>query len=133
RECRTLGRHPGRRAAGEYRMTAIHKDGRLAAVGTTTGVTLLDLAVGVDVGHLDLGLNWSVAFDPATGDLLSYGERGLFRWPVRKAEKVPGRLRLGPPRRLPVAAGGADQAVRISADGKTVAVAQGNRAVVLHH
>src|SRR5262249_10904869 len=33
RECRTLLRHPGRQAAGEYRMTAIHKDGRLAAVG----------------------------------------------------------------------------------------------------
>src|SRR5262249_46055795 len=123
RECRTLLRHPLRVSPGEYRMTAIHKDGRLAAVGTSAGVTLLDLATGVDVGYLSLGFNWGVAFDPMAGDLLTYGEKGLFRWPVHttnstnltnqdESSLLAGgeRLRLGPPRRLPVGAGGKDQA-----------------------
>jgi WD40 repeat protein len=131
RECRTLLRHPRRPDAGEYRMTAIHKAGRLAAVGTRNGVTLLDLTSGTDVGFLDLGRNDGVAFDPATGDLLTYGQRGLFRWPVQTMTEQPARLRVGPPRRLPVAPGGADQAVRISPDGKTIAVAQRKRVTVL--
>jgi WD40 repeat protein len=132
RECRTLLRHPRRADPGEYRMTAIHKAGRLAAVGSRNGVTLLDLASGADVGFLDLGYTDGVAFDPATGDLLTYGQRGLFRWPVQTMAEHPLSLHLGPPRRLPVAApGGPDQAVRITPDGKTIAVAQGKRVTVL--
>jgi WD40 repeat protein len=132
RECRTLVRDPARGDVGEYWRHAIHPDGRLAAVGTSTGVTLLDLVTGLDVGHLDLGHNLNVAFDPATGDLLTYGERGLFRWPVQAAADAPGRLRVGPPRNLPVAGRPVSAAVRVSDDGKTVAVAQGDHAVVLH-
>jgi WD40 repeat protein len=116
---------------GEYRQNAIHPGGRLAVVGTSTGVTLFDLATGTDVGHLNLGHNWIVTFDPK-GDLLTYGQLGLFRWPVQAVPGAPDRLRLGPPRRLPVEGAAGDHAVRLSADGKTLAVARGERVVVLH-
>jgi hypothetical protein len=131
-ECRTLVCDPVRGDVGDYWRQAIHRDGRLAAVGTSTGVTLLDLATGVDVGHLDLGHNFNVAFDPATGDLLTYGERGLFRWPVRAVADAPDRLRLGPPQDLHVAGRGVSAAIRISDDGKTLALAQYDHALVLH-
>jgi WD40 repeat protein len=132
RECRTLVRAPFRGDPGVYWRTAIHRGGQLAAAGTTAGVTLLDLATGIDVGHLDLGHNWNVTFDPATGDLLTYGELGLFRWPVQVTGDDPRRVRLGPPRRLPLAGRGVSAAIRMSDDGKTLAVAQGDQAVVLH-
>ncbi len=131
RECRTLVRARFRGDAGDYWRCAIHPAGRLAAAGTTNGVTLLDLNTGTDVGHLDLGHNWNVTFDPATGDLVTYGQLGLFRWPVRTVCTDPRTVRLGPPRRLPLAGRGVSAVVRLSGDGKALAVAQGDHAVVL--
>jgi serine/threonine protein kinase/WD40 repeat protein len=130
--CRTFVRGPRGAPVGEYRMNAIHPEGRLAAVGTSTGVTLLDLATGVDVGHLDLGHNWGVAFDPSSGDLVTFGEKGLFRWPIHKVPGPTEQWRLGPHVPLPIEGAPGDHAVRISSDGKTLAVALGERAIVLH-
>jgi WD40 repeat protein len=127
-----LVRDPTRGKVGEYRLNAIHPGGRLAAVGTTTGVTLLALDSGLDVGHMHLNHNWNVAFDPTTGDLLTSGQMGLFRWPVAEISESPGQLRIGPPRRLPVDVRQMDHAVRISGSGKTLVAVQGDRAVIFN-
>jgi hypothetical protein len=42
---------------------------------------LFDLANGLDIGHLDLGFTLTVQFDPATGDLLTFGRLGAFPSP----------------------------------------------------
>ncbi len=129
REMRTLVRHPMRGPVHEYRHLSVHKDGRLLAAGTTDGVCLLDLTTGLDVGRLDSGHNWSVQFVAETGDLLTYGERGLFRWPVTTS--VPGRMHLGPPEKLPVERPSSDNLVSANRDGSVVAAAQYDRVVIL--
>ncbi|MFO0841792.1 MAG: serine/threonine-protein kinase [Gemmataceae bacterium] len=127
-ECRTLARDPTRPDVGAYWRNAVHPGGRLAAVGTSGGVTLFDLDTCLDVAHLDLGHAWNVAFDPANGDLVTYGERGLFRWPVRGKA---GSLQVGPPQQLPLPGKAGSAMIQLSRDGRTVAVAQGTSAVVL--
>jgi WD40 repeat protein len=128
---RVLVRNPIRGRLGEYRRPSVHRDGRLLAVGSSDGVSLFDLAGGCDVGHLDLGSNLTVQFDPATGDLLTFGALGLLRWPVRSDPEFPQRLRIGPPQRL-LAKPAFDNEFRISRDGRTIAAADYSRVVVLH-
>jgi YD repeat-containing protein len=41
---------------------------------------------------------WTAGFDPATGDLLAFGEAGLCRWPVTPRPGKPGGWTVGPPR-----------------------------------
>jgi WD40 repeat protein len=132
RECRTLVRDPLRPPMQEYRLNSIHKSGRLAAAGTANGVTLFDLAAGLDVGYLPIGLNWNVAFDPVSGDLLTSGQMGVMRWPVQSVAEAPGRWTIGPPKSLPIAVTQMDHAVRISKDGTTISAAQGHQALILH-
>jgi serine/threonine protein kinase/WD40 repeat protein len=127
---RVLVRSPFRGRTAEYRRTAVHPGGQLLAVGTTQGVSLFDLARGLDVGHLDLGYNLTVQFDPATGDLLTFGTLGLLRWPVRPATDGAAGLRVGPPQRL-LSKAATDQEFRLSRDGRTIAVGDYDRVLVL--
>jgi hypothetical protein len=126
-----LARNPVRAPADQYRRSSVHRDGRLLAVGSSQGVSLFDLANGLDVGHLDIGFSLTAQFDPATGDLLTHGSLGLLRWPVRAEPGDANRLRIGPPRRL-LARPASDNEFRISRDGRTIAVAQYTRVLVLH-
>jgi WD40 repeat protein len=128
---RLLVRSPAYGPPDEYCRSSVHPDGRLLAVGTTDGVSLFDLASGLDVGHLDLGLNHTAQFDPATGDLLTLGDLGLIRWPVRVEKGNPISVRIGPPKRL-LATPAEDNEFRISKDGRTIAVAEYSRVLVLH-
>jgi WD40 repeat protein len=128
---RLLVRNPVRGPLNEYRRGAVHKGGRLLAVGTSQGVSLFDLASGLDVGHLDLGFNQIAQFDPATGDLLTFGKPGLIRWPVHVEKGNPIGVKIGPPKRL-LATRAADNEFRISKDGRTIAVAEFSRVLVLH-
>jgi serine/threonine protein kinase/WD40 repeat protein len=125
---RVLVRGVARGQPNDYRRVSVHKAGRLLAAGSNDGVSLFDLANGLDVGYLDLGMNLTVQFDPATGDLLTFGEAGLWRWPVRTEGH--GFL-VGPPKRL-VAAPGSDNEFRISRDGRLIAVSLSSRALLLH-
>jgi WD40 repeat protein/tetratricopeptide (TPR) repeat protein len=105
---------------------AVHRGGRLLAVGTETGVALLDLPTGLEIGHLDLGYNYCVRFDQLNGDLLTYGVHGLLRWPVRitpgSPDVVVGRARLLGP--------GSDTRFDVSQDSKVIATANYRQAVV---
>jgi serine/threonine protein kinase/WD40 repeat protein len=128
---RVLVRSPIRGRLQEYRRASVRRDGRLLAVGSSDGVSLFDLDRGLDVGHLDVGSALTAQFDPATGDLLTFGTLGLLRWPVRQEPGTLPRLRVGPPQRL-LARPASDNEFRVSRDGRTIAAADYSRAFVLH-
>ncbi len=128
---RILVRNPVRGPVREYRRNSVHKGGQLLAVGSTDGVSLFDLKSGLEVGHLDIGSMLNVEFDPATGDLLTLGKLGLLRWPLQADPKGPDRLRIGPPKRLLVTTTPTSFDFHLSRDGRTIAVAQGDRVLVL--
>jgi WD40 repeat protein len=106
---------------------AIHPGGRLLAVGQGNGVTLFDLATGLKVRHLDLENTFSVRFDQSNGDLLTYGQRGLFRWPVRITRGSPETVAVGPPRLL---GRGSNCRFDASQDGKVTVTANYSQAMV---
>ncbi len=89
-----------------YWSASIRRDGRVLAVGTQGGVALWDLARGTELPFLPTGRSTHVLFE-ASGDLLTLnrGPRGVRRWPVR-LDPDRGEFRIGPPRRLPLPAGG---------------------------
>ncbi len=87
-----------------YAHTAIHRDGRVLAVGTSRGVALWDLARGDELGFLPIGKAWHVTFE-ASGDLLTSGQiGGVRRWPIQ-LDLDRGAFRIGPPSQLPLPAG----------------------------
>jgi WD40 repeat protein len=96
---------------------AIHPGGRLLAVGHRNGISLVDLPTGLEISRLERGYSSGFRFDPSAGDLLTYGPRSLFRWPVRITSGPPDAVVVGPPRSL---AGGGDTHFDISRDGKVI-------------
>ena len=79
--------------------TSIRSDGRLLAVGTDQGVALWDLATGKELPFLPIGTALHLLFE-ASGDLLTSGSMGVWRWPV-KLDFGRGHFRVGPPTKLP--------------------------------
>jgi hypothetical protein len=75
---------------------SIHPGGRLLSVGTETGVLLRDLARRSELAFLPIKNAQHTAFDP-NGDLLTNGDAGFLRWPVR-IDPTTGALKVGPPR-----------------------------------
>ncbi len=124
RECRTFAH--ASRVSMNYGYPSIRKEGRILAVGTSHGVILWDLANGRELALLPIGMAWHSRFE-ASGDLLTNGDAGVRRWPVRLDESR-GELAIGPPRRLPLPAthGGMAQ----DRSGRIVAVAARTDAVV---
>ncbi len=82
-----------------YQRPSIRPDNRLLAVGSNQGVILWDLARGTDCAFLPMPTVWQVMFE-ASGDLLTSGEMGVRRWPVR-LDPDRREFRIGPPRDLP--------------------------------
>jgi eukaryotic-like serine/threonine-protein kinase len=114
REYRTFAPLADRRV--DYGKIAIRGDGRVA---------LYDQAHGSPVGYLAIG-KVGPLFE-ASGDLLTSGVAGAWRWPVR-LDPERREYRIGPPSRLRLPAGLED----FSADrtGRIVALAYGDRAYV---
>ena len=83
-----------------YREVSVHPDGRLLAVGTDAGLILWDLARGTELAFLPIDLVCGVRFADS-GDLVTSGTLGVFRWPVR-LDAHGGSVRVGPPRALPL-------------------------------
>jgi serine/threonine protein kinase/tetratricopeptide (TPR) repeat protein len=109
-------------AAGEtVGEPAFHPSGRLAAIGLSQGVALFDLETGHQLTQLPaLQTKTRAAFDGA-GDLLTNGFEGFFRWPVRPDPANPGRLVLGPAKRLPFQPGRNAGSISASRDGRVIA------------
>jgi eukaryotic-like serine/threonine-protein kinase len=80
------------------RAAGFSPDGRLAAVSTDEAVYLHDGHTGRDLAQLKAKSCWSVLFDRDVRNLITYGEQGLFRWPIGDdpAGGI-GALRIGPP------------------------------------
>jgi serine/threonine protein kinase/WD40 repeat protein/tetratricopeptide (TPR) repeat protein len=76
-------------------------DGRLAALATLDGVSLYDLPDGNELARLKAGNCVTILFDHAGRNLITYGERGLFRWPIGPdPEGGAEALKIGPPELL---------------------------------
>jgi WD40 repeat protein len=82
-----------------YQRPSIHRDSRLLAVGSNTGVIFWDVVRGTECAFLPIGATWQVMFE-ASGDLLTSGRNGVRRWPVRP-DSGQGSFKIGPPRELP--------------------------------
>ena len=102
----------------------------MLALGTDRGVALWDLARGTELPFLPIGRSAHVVFE-SSGDLLTLnrGPRGVRRWPVQ-LDPDRGRFRIGPPRRLPLPAGGLG-GIAEDSSGRIVAAAEFGVAHVL--
>ena len=79
--------------------------GRLVASAADNGVRLWDADAGRQVADLPLGRTYTALFHPGGDSLLTSGDRGVYRWPLRSgAGEADQRLRLGPPQVLPMPA-----------------------------
>ena len=118
------------RTAADYnRYLPRDPTGRWLAFPAPEGVALLDLAREEQAGLLAAPGNIPVGFEPG-GGLLTEGVSGLLRWPAG-VDAATGRLKFGPPQRLyPTSHAAVCQA---SADGRTVALADGPAGVLLLH
>ena len=119
REYRSLAQSPVRQR-DLVECSAIHPDGRLLAVGTTSGVGFWDIDRDVSVGWLPIGLTRSLLFEPS-GDLVTMGRTGLARWPVHASPADPSSLRVGPPALLSTSKG---ERIDRSRDGRFLAYCQ---------
>jgi WD40 repeat protein len=120
REYRTLVAGTGRRQqVRDYRSCSVHPDGRLLAVGTQRGISLMDLATGSEREFLTVAAE-VVLFEP-TGALLTNTRAGLFRWPVRADPAAAHHFRIGPPERVPFASPPYISRIVQSADGTVLA------------
>src|SRR5262249_30585950 len=76
-------------------------DGRLAALAAREGVRLDDAFDGRELAWLKTGVCETILFDRDGRSLITYGVRGLFRWPIRHdADGREDALRIGPPELL---------------------------------
>jgi serine/threonine protein kinase/WD40 repeat protein len=98
---------------------AVHRGGRLAAIGRANGFDLFDLETGRKLQFVSLPGNHTVARFDGAGNLLTNGFNGFFRWPVHADPANPARLIVGPPKCLPFNKG--RYPVAASRDGRVIA------------
>jgi serine/threonine protein kinase/WD40 repeat protein len=121
---RSLAAGAGLNAQLEYRNCSLHFGGRLLAVATRRGLSLMDLFTGSERAFLPVRTDW-VSFEPS-GSLLTATVSGIYRWPVEATASRPQGARIGPPERIPVppySVEGWDRNIAHSADGGVLATA----------
>jgi WD40 repeat protein len=114
--------------ASNYRGCAVHPEGRLLAVGTDEGLSLIDLTTGSERAFLRIGETTGVLFEASGGLLTKVTGHGLLRWPISSIIGDTPVLRAGPPERIPVPAG--SSLIAQSRDGLVLAIANGDGAYV---
>jgi eukaryotic-like serine/threonine-protein kinase len=127
-EYRTLAPKSAHSAGVDVHNAEMSPDGRWLAVGDSGGVSFWDAVAGKELGYLTCGLA-SAHFEPS-GALVTNGEAGLLRWPIRDDGTSPGLIQLGPPEDLAIP--GSPHAFSMSRDGSVCANAQGWGALVVH-
>ncbi len=73
-------------------------DGRLLASAAVDGVRFWDAGTGAEIASAEIGIVESVRFEPHGRGLWTYGEFGLFRWPIERGSSEKGSWVIGPPR-----------------------------------
>jgi WD40 repeat protein len=118
REYRTLPWSPvtGRESV---RGGGLSRDGRWLTVAAGDGFRLWDLDSEGSLARLPSTYAVMAAFHPSGRELFTSGRGGLYRWPWY-AEA--GLLRIGPPRKLPIA--GLLERISLDAEGRILAVAR---------
>jgi WD40 repeat protein/Flp pilus assembly protein TadD len=99
-------------------------DGRVLAISDTSNVILWETERGRELARLDAGPCHTVLFQPDGRAVVTFSERGIFRWPICD-DLAQGRdaLRIGPPELLREARGGEYFATWMP-DGTTLAVVE---------
>ena len=127
-ECRTIPAHEQSGKDKGPQHATISPDGRLIASCAKDGLRLWDLANGREIAHLPIGPVRSAHFVDRES-LITSGEHGLNRWPIRhKADHV-GRLVIGPSQSLVSQWSSAHGS--LSRDRRTLAVMSGNNVELL--
>jgi len=90
------------------------------------GVVVWDLARGTELGFLPIKAVNQLIFE-ASGDLITTGLSGVWRWPVR-LDRDRGEFRIGPPTQLPLPSG--PGGIAEDRQGRIVAVACFDHALV---
>src|SRR5262249_19421171 len=103
----------------------VHPEGKIFAVNASDGVRLFDVKSGDELGAIPEA-NYRIAFQ-ADGALMTNGDRGLLRWPIRETE--PGRWQAGPPQLLYGPEGFIDMAS--DRNGNLIAQATGSGALLV--
>jgi WD40 repeat protein/Flp pilus assembly protein TadD len=126
REYRSVPVGLGRPAVRGLNGCSIHPNGRLLAVSTYQGFSLIDLTTATERAFVAGQTCFDALFDP-DGALLVTTNTGLYRWPVAPDSHDPNGLRIGPPELLRASATGT---VGSSAGGLLVTpIVNGNRAL----
>jgi WD40 repeat protein/tetratricopeptide (TPR) repeat protein len=136
-ESRTL--HPGmlgnrseRRDATGVLSADVSPDGRLVATGDGDGVRLWEAEAGRELAHLRTGRCGTVLFHPDGRSLISAGQWGLYRWPIRPdPEHGADAVRVGPPDLLRETAGGSEHAAWLPGHRTLALVDNANGRVLL--
>ncbi len=93
-----VGNYPESSVRGAVHLAGFSPDGRLVAVSTQESVYLYDPHTGRELAQLDAGRCDGVLFDRHGESLITYGARGLFRWPIAADPAgAADALRIGPP------------------------------------
>ena len=105
-ECRTLhpemlGNRNERRDATGVSCADFSPDGRLIATCDRDGVRLWDVDTGRELARLKAGFAETALFHPDSRSLITAGNLGLYRWPIRPdADRGADAIRVGPPELL---------------------------------
>ena len=93
-----IGNGTKQRLRGLIHAAQFSPDGRLVAIATEETAYLLDGRDGGKLAQLNVGYCMTVLFDRDGQNLITYSDRGLFRWPIRD-DPAGGHdaLGIGPP------------------------------------
>jgi hypothetical protein len=100
----------------------MHPNGRVAAIAVDEGFALVDVEHCEELAVVPLRGESPVAFERSAEALLTMGNRGLYRWPLRFSQAEPARLDVGPAQLLRTYTPGT---FAQSADGQVAAFATG--------
>ncbi len=120
-----VGNQPKAPAQAQICLASFSPDGRLVAVLTEDAVYLYDPRTGRELAQLDAGRSEGVLFEGHGRSLITYGARGLFRWPIAAD---PGgaadTLLIGPPALLRESTSDSWYRADWLPDGRTLAIVE---------